>query len=415
MAEQSNTPQLKFQGYTDAWGQVKLGDIADRITRKNANLESNLPLTISAQYGLIDQNEFFDKRIASKDISGYYLLRKGEYAYNKSTSNDAPWGAVKRLEKYDKGVVSTLYIVFSLRSNIDSDYFATYYSTDLWHRGIQEIASEGARNHGLLNIAPNDFFNTAIKAPKSLDEQKKIGSFFQSLDAMVALHRRKREKLQEIKKSLLQKMFPAEGEDRPQIRFAGYTDAWGQVKLGDIADRITRKNANLESNLPLTISAQYGLIDQNEFFDKRIASKDISGYYLLRKGEYAYNKSTSNDAPWGAVKRLEKYDKGVVSTLYIVFSLRSNIDSDYFATYYSTDLWHRGIQEIASEGARNHGLLNIAPNDFFNTAIKAPKSLDEQKKIGSFFQSLDAMVALHQRKLYKLQEIKKALLQKMFC
>ena len=169
------------------------------------------------------------------------------------------------------------------------------------------------------------------------------------------------------------------------------------MKLGDIADRITRKNANLESNLPLTISAQYGLIDQNEFFDKRIASKDISGYYLLRKGEYAYNKSTSNDAPWGAVKRLEKYDKGVVSTLYIVFSLRSNIDSDYFATYYSTDLWHRGIQEIASEGARNHGLLNIAPNDFFNTAIKAPKSLDEQKKIGSFFQSLDAMVALHQR------------------
>ena len=190
MAEQSNTPQLRFQGYTDAWGQVKLGDIADRITRKNANLESNLPLTISAQYGLIDQNEFFDKRIASKDISGYYLLRKGEYAYNKSTSNDAPWGAVKRLEKYDKGVVSTLYIVFSLRSNIDSDYFATYYSTDLWHRGIQEIASEGARNHGLLNIAPNDFFNTAIKAPKSLDEQKKIGSFFQSLDAMVALHQR---------------------------------------------------------------------------------------------------------------------------------------------------------------------------------------------------------------------------------
>lgn len=177
-----------------------------------------------------------------------------------------------------------------------------------------------------------------------------------------------------------------------------FTHSWGQERLGDITDRIRRKNENLESDLPLTISAQYGLINQNDFFDKRIASKDLSGYYLLKQGEYAYNKSTSNDAPWGAVKRLEKYDMGVVSTLYIVFSLHQDVDSDYFSTYYSTDLWHKGIREIAAEGARNHGLLNIAPNDFFNMKIIAPKSLDEQRKIGSFFQKLDSSITLHQRK-----------------
>ena len=114
MTKNNNVPQIRFKGFTDTWEQRKLGEIANRITRKNTNLESSLPLTISAQYGLIDQNEFFDKRIASKDVSGYFLLKNGEFAYNKSYSNDAPWGAVKRLDRYENGVLSTLYIVFEL-------------------------------------------------------------------------------------------------------------------------------------------------------------------------------------------------------------------------------------------------------------------------------------------------------------
>ena len=140
-----------------------------------------MPLTISAQYGLIDQNEFFDKRIASKDVSGYYLVKNGEFAYNKSTSNDAPWGAVKRLDRYKNGVVSTLYIVFSIRDSntTDSDFLATYYDTDRRHSGIQAVAAEGARNHGLLNISASDFFNTTLKMPADIEEQRKIGAFFE--------------------------------------------------------------------------------------------------------------------------------------------------------------------------------------------------------------------------------------------
>ena len=107
----------------------------------------------------------------------------------------------------------------------------------------------------------------------------------------------------------------------PQIRFAGFTDPWEQRKLGDVARRVTRKNENRDSDLPLTISAQYGLVDQRTFFNNQVASKDMSGYFLLHKGEFAYNKSTSTDSPWGAIKRLEKYDMGCVSTLYICFEL----------------------------------------------------------------------------------------------
>lgn len=177
-------------------------------------------------------------------------------------------------------------------------------------------------------------------------------------------------------------------------------DGWEQRKLGDLVDRVTRKNQDLVSELPLTISAQYGLIDQNEFFDKRVASKDVSGYYLIENGEFAYNKSTSTDAPWGAIKRLDRYENGVLSTLYIIFGIKENntVDSDFLVSYYSTNLWHKGIHEIAAEGARNHGLLNIAPADFFATRLMIPQDIEEQKKIGKYFIELEALITLHQRK-----------------
>ena len=170
--------------------------------------------------------------------------------------------------------------------------------------------------------------------------------------------------------------------------------------MGDLVDRVTKKNRDLVSELPLTISAQYGLIDQNEFFDKRVASKDVSGYYLIENGEFAYNKSTSTDAPWGAIKRLDRYENGVLSTLYIVFGIKENnpVDSDFLVAYYSTNLWHKGIHEIAAEGARNHGLLNIAPADFFDTKLMIPQDIEEQKKIGKYFEELERLITLHQRK-----------------
>ena len=165
--------------------------------------------------------------------------------------------------------------------------------------------------------------------------------------------------------------------------------------MGDIAHRITRKNEG-ESDLPLTISAQYGLVDQRTFFNNQVASKDMSGYYLLRKGEFAYNKSTSGDSPWGAVKRLEKYEKGCISTLYICFGL-DDAAPNFLVTYYETDRWYKTVQVIAAEGARNHGLLNIAPDDFFDTALKLPSSREEQERIGALFSRLDSLITLHQR------------------
>ena len=193
-------------------------------------------------------------------------------------------------------------------------------------------------------------------------------------------------------------MFPTRRASYLVISATVLTLSWEQRKLGDITRRVTRKNENLESQLPLTISAQYGLVDQTEFFNNRVASSDLSGYYLLNKGEFAYNKSTSSDSPWGAVKRLERYEKGCVSTLYIVFEALG-IDPQFLVTYYETDRWYKGVQAIAAEGARNHGLLNIAPSDFFETELTVPVNEAEQGRIGELFASLDNLITLHQRKL----------------
>ena len=203
-------PAIRFAGFTDAWEQRKLGELVERVVRKNINNESSLPLTISSQYGLVDQITYFNNRVASRDVSNYYLVLNGEFAYNKSTSDGFPFGAVKRLDLYEKGVLSTLYIVFSIKDSnkVDSDF--------------------------LLNIPAEDFLDIDICVPKSKPEQTTIGTFIRNLDHLITLHQCKYSRLCNIKKSMLERMFPKEGASVPEIRFAGFTDAWERRKLGEL-------------------------------------------------------------------------------------------------------------------------------------------------------------------------------------
>ena len=245
--------------------------------------------------------------------------------------------------------------------NLKDSFLAKLYEQMDWNL-------EGSTIKRLYN---KDILNAEAVIPE-LPEQRKIGAFFSVLDNLITLHQRK-----------------------CQYRsLRGYL-SWEQRKLGEVAHRVIRKNEGNQSDLPLTISAQRGLVDQRDYFNNQVASRDMSGYYLLEKGEFAYNKSTSGDSPWGAIKRLTKYEKGCLSTLYICFGLDQG-DPDFFVTYYETNRWHGAVQIIAAEGARNHGLLNIAPDDFFETALTLPCSTEEQKQIGCFFTQLDALITLHQ-------------------
>ena len=412
MAKQ-NKPAIRFKGFTDAWEQRKLGEVVERITRKNENLESTLPLTISAQYGLINQNEFFDKRIASKDVSGYFLVRNGEFAYNKSTSSDAPWGAIKRLDRYESGVLSTLYIVFKIldERKTSSDYIVTYYNTDLWHKGIQAIAAEGARNHGLLNVAPADFFETNLTMPKNYAEQQQIGSFFQQLDHLITLHQRKYDKLQVLKKAMLEKMFPKNGSSVPEIRFKGFTDAWEQRKLGEVVKEVTRNDPTSEAPI-MMITANNGFIEQSERYAFDNAGESLKKYILLQKGELAYNHGASKLRPFGSCFALTTAESARIPFVYHCFSAE-NKNAEFLSIELNGSEVESQLRKIVSSGARMDGLLNISFDEYSTVTVLLP-DIKEQEHIADFFRNLDHLITLHQRELEKLQNIKKSMLEKMF-
>ena len=279
------------------------------------------------------------------------------------------------------------------------------------YRMLQKESTQ-LQGTSIKGITKEDLLSKKVSLPE-IDEQYAIGSLFRTLDELLASYKDNLANYHSLKATMLAKMFPKVGQTVPEIRLDGFEGEWVEKRLKDISKRVTRKNNDLVSERALTISAQFGLIDQEEFFQKKIASKDVSGYYLIKKGEFAYNKSYSTGYPLGAIKRLDKYENGVLSTLYILFKA-VDVDSDYLAHYYESDKWHREVSMCAAEGARNHGLLNIAPADFFNTRLVIPKKQEEQKAIGSYFSNLDNLIAAHQEKISQLETLKKKLLQDMF-
>ena len=383
-------PSYRFAEYTESWVEKKLGEIVERITRKNKNLESDLPLTISAPYGLIDQETFFNKKVASKDVSGYYLLKKGEFAYNKSYSSDYPWGAVKRLDNYEMGVLSTLYIVFRPNS-IDSDFLAVYYDSPKWYKEVSMRAAEGARNHGLLNISPQDFFDTELIFPVNQSEQTAIGSFFQDIDQLISLQQRKLEVLKEQKKTYLKLLFPAKGQTKPALRFAGFDDDWKEVKLGEYCDIATGK---LDANA-MVLDGEY------DFY--------TSGIQKYKIDVPAFEGPAITIAGNGATVGYMHYADGQFNAYQRTYVL-SNFLVDRSFIY--SEIGRKLPSKIQQE-ARTGNIPYIVMDMLTKLDICLP-SLSEQEAIGSFFQDLDKAIVKQEEKVNQLKESKQTLLRKMF-
>ena len=411
MTEQAKVPAIRFAGFTDPWEQRKLEDIANRVTRKNEG-ESDLPLTISSQYGLVDQRTFFNNQVASKDMSGYYLLRKGEFAYNKSTSGDSPWGAVKRLVRYEKGCVSTLYICFGL-DGADPDFLVTYYETDRWYKAVQMIAAEGARNHGLLNIAPNDFFDTALILPPSREEQELIGLFFARLDRLITLHQRKYDKLVVFKKSMLEKMFPKDGESVPEIRFAGFTDPWEQRKLSEVA---TFGGGHTP---PMADPDNY-----EDGYVLWVTSQDVKSNYLDRTTTQITEKGAKELTLYPAGSLVMVTRSGILRHTLPVAELRkpSTVNQDIRVILPQGECCGEWLlqffishnKELLLEFGKTGTTVESVDFGKIKDMLLYMPSTVEQQQIGDFFAKLDSLITLHQRKLELLQNIKKSLLDKMF-
>ena len=410
MNEIVKVPKLRFPQFTDTWEQRKFSDFTWNAGKRNSQNLDLEPYAVTNDRGFIRQNEAHDEFGYMKDVDrkAYNIVMPNSFAYNPARINV---GSIGYYEGTENVIVSSLYEVFQTADYVDDRFLWHWFKSDIFPKWIERLQEGSVR----LYFYYDKLCECKMLMP-SLPEQRKIATTLDEIDNLITLHQRKLEKAKSFKSGMLQKMFPRDGELVPEIRFPGFTDAWEQRKLGDLCERVFRKNKNNESDLPLTIASQFGLIDQRDFFNKVVAAKDMSNYYLLKKGEFAYNKSYSNGFDYGSIKRLNAYEQGCLSTLYICFSLASDeVESDYLECYFDTLRWYDDVSQICSEGARNHGLLNVDTKAFFeDVSIVMPANKREQQLISAFLNNLDNLITLHQRKLEKLNTYKNGLLQQMF-
>ena len=389
-----NVPTLRFPGFTGEWRK-------DRIR--------NL-FTINVG-GDIDKKEVSDIQSAKHPypVIANALSNDGIYGYTSGYKDDAPNITVTgrgdvgcaKYRNYPLYPIVRLLVLHS-NGNIDCRF---------GEHAINRI-KKYEESTGVPQLTAPQLGAYSICYP-CLNEQSKIGDFLCLLEERIITQIRIIEELKSKKKYLLEQLFCLPNEQSPRLRIKGHTSQWQKVRLSDIVNRIVTRNKNNISSRVLTIAAQYGLIDQQEFFHKQIASSDLSGYYLLKHGDFAYNKSYSGDYPWGAVKRLDNYPDGVLSTLYICFRPNDNVDSDFICYYFESTKWYRGIMEISGEGARNHGLLNMSVEDYFTTRLRIP-IIEEQRDISKMLNTFSQKIKIEEELLDRLQKQKAFLLTSMF-
>jgi len=404
-------PKLRFKEFDGEYICDSLSEISTRVRRKNSENQTDIPLTIASIEGLVDQRTYFGKTVASKDMSGYYLLKNGEFAYNKSYSKGYPVGSIKRLDKYEQGALSTLYICFSLKDDADvtSDYLVQYFNSPVWYEAVNEVCAEGARNHGLLNVSPDDFFATAHYFAPTKKEQEKVSAFLSLYDKKIEKQSNKITALENRRKGLLQQIFSQE------IRFKDdngneFPD-WEDTLLSDIlTERKLKSTGNEEV---YSVSVAKGLVNQIEHLGRSFAAEDTSKYKVVKPGDVVYTKSPTGDFKWGIVKQ-SMIDKDViVSPLYGIFIPKSYAFGYVLDAYFSSNVRaHNYLITQIRKGAKN--TINITNDVFLAKEICLPTSEEEAKKIQSFVELLNKQIQVEKDKLEAIKLVKKGLLQQMF-
>lgn len=408
-----NKPRIRFKGFTEDWEQRKLIDIAKTfiglVTTMTENYRDSGTLLIrnsdikEGQFIFSEEPIHLDEEFAEKNKTR--RLQIGDVV----TVHTGDIGTSAVIQEKEDGAIGFATINTRTDKRILNPYFlSTYFNTEK-HKCYANSVSTG---DGRSNYNIKDFNKLVISIP-TLDEQEKISVLINNINTIITLHQCKLEKLKLTKKALLQKLFPKNGKHIPEIRFKGLTDAWEQCKLSDISSKVTTKNVDVLYTETLTNSAEQGIISQVDFFDKEISNKDnINGYYIVDNNDFIYNPRISTLAPVGPINRNKLNRTGIISPLYTVFR-SSNVDLGFLEWYFQSSHWHRYMKLNGDSGARADRIA-IKDSTFFEMPIKIPVNIKEQVLIGETLEKFNQYITLHQRKLERLQEVKKGLLQKMF-
>ena len=409
-----NTPNIRFKGFTDDWEQRKFSDYYKMSSgyafKMSDYCEDGIGLINgeSIQHGIINDDNL--NHLPESFIEQYpdFILKEGDIVVglNRPITN----GNLKIARIPSKYNDSLLYqragkVVY--KEECDRDFSYVLLSQEiLKHTLVEAVGSD----QPFISTSKLDKWQMMI--PKDIEEQHKIGEYFSNLDNLITLHQRKCDEMKKMKKFMLQKMFPKNGQKNPEIRFDGFTDDWEQRKLGEVVEKVTTKNNDTQYIETFTNSAELGIMSQREYFDHDVSNiENISGYYIVENDAFVYNPRISTSAPVGPINRNKLGRTGVMSPLYTVFKV-NGIDSEYLEWYFKSTGWHSFMKFNGDSGARSDR-FSIKDSVFFEMPIPTP-DIDEQEKIGEYFSSLDHLITLHQRKVENLKNLKKHRLQNMF-
>ncbi len=399
-----NVPPLRFPEFVDEWEEYMLSDFVERVKRKNKNNLCKLPLTISAQYGLVDQISFFNKVIASENMSNYYLLHKGDFAYNKSYSSEYPWGAIKRLDRYEQGTLSSLYICFKPYSHVSSDFLTHYFETSKWHQGISEIAVEGARNHGLLNVGIQDFFETMHCLPQNLLEQEKIAKFLNLIEERITTQNKIIEKYESLIQAICDTLIES-GQPKVELSFNDFGEPYSGLSGKSAEDfgkgwpYITYMNVYQNQIIDIT---DVGLVKINETEQQSV----------VRYGDILFTLSseTPDEVGMGAVYLGDIYPLYLNSFCFGVhITDESKIYPPFLAYYISTKSFRKAVFPLAQGSTR----FNLQKSDFMKKKFLFP-TVEEQNKIYSVLKAYSDKLSIEKNIANLLCEQKSYLLRQLF-
>lgn len=366
--------------------------------------------SVSVQYGVINQVDFLGRSFAAEDTSNYKLVYPYDVIYTKSPTGSYPYGIVKQNQNPYKVIVSPLYGIFKPQNKYIGYIIQSYFeSPNTITKYLAPIIAKGAKN--TIQISNELFLSRNVYLPSQPEEQKKIAGFLLSIDKQIEQQRMSLETLMRHKQALMQQLFPQRGEDTPILRFSKMRNRWKYSDLKKITSHCTKKNTKGEETTVLTNSAQYGVVKQQDYFDRDIVTlSNLKNYYLVEVGDFVYNPRVSIAAPVGPVSK-NNLKKGIISPLYLVFRFNDS-DNDFYVYYFQSLHWQVQLKKIANSGAR-FDRMSISTSEFFN--IQVPDlSKTESEKIASLFLSLDKLIDCQQAKYDFLIKHKKGLMQQLF-
>mgnify|MGYP002771492236 CR=1 FL=1 len=389
----SNTPQIRFAGFTDAWEQRKFSDFTFAAGERNKDDLDLEPFAITNNQGFIAQSEAHDDFGYMKDVDRkmYIVVKPNSFAYNPARINV---GSLGYYEGAENVIVSSLYEVFQTAEYVDDKFLKHWFKTKAFQDWIERLQEGSVRLYFYY-----DKLCECIMSMPSVEEQRKIGAYLDKIDNLITLHQRKCDALQKFKKSMLQKMFPQNGESVPEIRFAGFTDAWEQRKFSDFTFAAGERNKDDLDLEPFAITNNQGFIAQSEAHDDFGYMKDVDRkmYIVVKPNSFAYNPARINV---GSLGYYEGAENVIVSSLYEVFQTAEYVDDKFLKHWFKTKAFQDWIERLQEGSVRLYFYY-----DKLCECIMSMPSVEEQRKIGAYLDKIDNLITLHQREPPKEDKI----------